>query len=341
MHHLKTWAFVGATLCLNPVSAFSLDSAVSFDWAVVGNPGNPGELSGFNNGPEGTKSLGGVDYAYRISKHEVTNAQYTKFLNAADPTGENSLGLYNTGMSSDSQGGINFDPLAPDGQKYGAKAGRALNPVVYVSIFDAMRFVNWFANGQGDGDTETGAYSLDSSGFPVRSADAHFFLPTEDEWYKAAYHKNDGATSNYWDFATASDELPAFVPPQDTNASDATNAANWGYAVTNGARYDPHQNYLTDVGAYTQSVSPYGTYDQTGNAAEWVETLSEPSLGIFGGGSWGSIGIQLPASRRNINHPLDSEYRDGTFRVAASVPTPTAASLAALACVGALGRRRR
>ena len=33
-------------------------------------------------------------------------------------------------------------------------------PVNYVSWYDSVRFANWLNNGQGSGDTESGAYKL-------------------------------------------------------------------------------------------------------------------------------------------------------------------------------------
>ncbi len=51
---------------------------------------------------------GAVAYAYQIGKYEVTNGQYTGFLNAADATGANANGIYNTSMGSDARGGITF-----------------------------------------------------------------------------------------------------------------------------------------------------------------------------------------------------------------------------------------
>jgi len=47
-------------------------SAVTFDWVTVGNPGNAADNTGF----------GSVADTYRISRYEVTNAQYAEFLNA-------------------------------------------------------------------------------------------------------------------------------------------------------------------------------------------------------------------------------------------------------------------
>jgi hypothetical protein len=115
--------------CCLFASAGRLHAQVTFDWATVGNAGN---------GPDDT-GFGAVSNVYRISKHEVTNAQYTEFLNAADPTGANAWALYNSLMSSNVNGGINFNSGAANGSKYQVKSGLDNNPVTFVSFFDAER----------------------------------------------------------------------------------------------------------------------------------------------------------------------------------------------------------
>ena len=109
--------------------------AVSIDWVRVGMAGNAAdERTGF----------GAVDYAYRIGKYEVTNAQYTEFLNAvavADPNA-----LYNTRMAS-GLGGIARSGGAGS-YSYDAIVGREQMPVVFVSFYDALRFANWMHNDQ-------------------------------------------------------------------------------------------------------------------------------------------------------------------------------------------------
>lgn len=41
--------------------------------------------------------------------------------------------------------------------------GSGARPITYVSWFDAARYTNWLHNGQGTGDTETGAYTLNGA----------------------------------------------------------------------------------------------------------------------------------------------------------------------------------
>ena len=57
-------------------------------------------------------------------------------------------------------------------------------PVTYIGFLEAARFANWLHNGQGNGSTETGAYDI-SDGIK-RQPDARYWIPTENEWYKAA-----------------------------------------------------------------------------------------------------------------------------------------------------------
>jgi formylglycine-generating enzyme required for sulfatase activity len=296
-------------------------SAVTIDTVPVGNAGNSGELSGAGAGGYGPDAIvGAVGYNYRIGTTEVTNAQYVEFLNAkaaSDP-----LGLYNTLMGSG-----NWHGIARSGSvgsyTYATLPGRGNTPVNEVSWYDSIRFANWLHNGQGSGDTETGAYTL-LGGTPMptngpsiaRNAGATWFLPSENEWYKAAYHKNDGLTSNYFDYPTGSDTAPAGEPPP---------------GGSNSANYNPSIVDLTNVGAYAASASPYGTFDQGGNVFEW----NESSIDAFSRGTRGGSFIQpslfLQSSDRANYFPATFENYYHGFRVA-TVPEPSSAMLAIIAC---------
>src|SRR4029453_10694729 len=128
-------------------------SAVTIDWVPVGDPDNPPDAASNCNAVD----CGSGANAYRISKYEVTNAQYAEFLNAVDASGSNTLALYNASMSTDATfGGIRFDAGNAAGEKSSVKAGFASKPVNYVSLYDALRFSNWLKNGQGSPRTETG-----------------------------------------------------------------------------------------------------------------------------------------------------------------------------------------
>jgi formylglycine-generating enzyme required for sulfatase activity len=323
--------------------------AAAIETVTVGNPGNAGEVQS-----QGT--FGAVPYNFRIGKFEVTNAQYTEFLNGVDSTGANTLALYNSSMSSDAHGGINFNGGAANGAKYEIKSGRDNNPVVFVSWYDSIRFAKWMHNGMGGGDTENGAYTLEG-GMPTpfngdsiaRNPGAKWWLPSEDEWYKAAYNKNDGVTGNYWDYPTSTDAVPYRDQPPGTGAPDPSNTANFpkndnvandyddGFAVACSTLFNNAQNYLTDVGAYTVAQSPYGTFDQGGNVWEWNESLIRFGRGLRGG-SWGSDGLR--ASVRDFgDDPSSGGFAVG-FRVA-SIPEPTLGVLFAIAGLWLILHRSR
>jgi len=331
-----TRSLIPSLLAVALAAASASAGPVTFDWATVGNAGNAADTTGF----------GAVSYNYAISKTEVTNAQYTEFLNAVDPTGANGLALFNANMA-DNFGGIE-NTGAVDGARYIAQAGREQNPVTFVSFFDAMRFTNWLHNGQGAGDTEAGAYTIGSGVNEVRSASARFWIPSEDEWYKAAYHDATAGTAGvYFDYATGSDNVPVSNQPGDNpaavnyfNNDDLANGFNDGYAVSGSTSFLLTTNPFTDVGAYTAAASPYGTFDQNGNVWEWNEAVIRSSVRGLRGGSWGDSSDILRADFRfDIRIPT-GEFISVGFRVA-SIPEPSTLLLGALASVGLLLRRRR
>lgn len=233
---------------------------------------------------------------------------------------------------------------------------------MYVSWYDSIRFANWMHNGMGAGDTENGAYTLlggtptPSNGNSItRNPGAKWWLPSEAEWYKAAYHKNDGVTGNYWDYPTSTDAVPFSDQPPGSGAPTQSNTANFfkddntangyddGYAVTGSTSFNNAQNYQANVGEYTVSTSPYGTFDQGGNVFEWNETLIGSSRGLRGG-AYGNVSSLLHASERQALDPsLEAINGFGIvgFRVA-SIPEPASITLCfANVLVLTLCRRRK
>jgi formylglycine-generating enzyme required for sulfatase activity len=309
----------------------SAGSLGALETVYVGNPGNPGELSGVGAGGFGQDVIvGGVDYGYRMGKYEITTGQYTEFLNAV--AREDTYELYSLLMSSEfSISGCNINRIgSPGSYAYSAPADWADRPVNYVSWGDAARYANWLHNGQPTGAqdlsaTEDGSYFLDGAVNNhdllaiVRESDATWVIPTEDEWYKAAYHKNNGSTSDFWDYPMGSSDRPDNgIPDGDTG-----NSANFwddGYAI--GAPYA-----RTEVGHYGISESPYGTYDQGGNVWEWNEAVVEGWARGLRGGSYArrSFGLgdgvtRLRAANRFRDYPVGELSYIG-FRVG-YVPEP-------------------
>jgi sulfatase modifying factor 1 len=331
------------------VSSSAPTHAVTIDWVTVGDPGNAADTTGY----------GAVAESYRIGKYEVTIGQYADFLNAAAKSDPYSL--YNTSMASDlsiagisragSSGSYTYSVIGPSGSTPAGASSPTNRPIAFVSWFDAARFANWMHNGQGSGSTETGAYTLvggQTSGMaPAKNPDAQFYIPTEDEWYKAAYYKGSGTSAGYWNYATQSDTAPGNTIGSGANQA---NYYSYGYAVTQSSIYSATQNYLTDVGAFSNSVSAYGTFDQTGNVFEWNDlTGAGDSARGLRGGNWYDSAVYLSSSYRGVLAPSYTLLNVG-FRlaspVASGVPEIDPAGFGSVAALltGALGlleRRRK
>ena len=190
--------------------------------------------------------------------------------------------LYYSAMSTDTvNGGINFNSAAAIGQKYSVIAGHGDYPVNYVTFYSSLRFANWLNNGQGNASTEMGSYTLGTLGpgaVPIdgpaitRNADAHIAITSENEWYKAAYY--NPVTKSYFEFPTSSNTLPTPVAPAGT--SNSANFTPGGWPTPD---YADAVGHLTPVGAYTSTMSPYGTFDQGGDVWQWNESLLNPNSG--------------------------------------------------------------
>jgi len=240
------------------------------DWVTIGAPHNPADTRVMG---DGTSGYGSVPYTYRISRFDVTNAQYAEFLNAKARVSDPYL-LYVPTMDH-AQGlrtGTGIVRSGPAGDYHYAPApGRARRPVDYVTIYAAMRFVNWLNNGKGNASTETGAYTLlggsplpTNGAFVTRNPGARMFLPTEDEWYKAAYY--DRAHRRYFAYPQRSNTAPACTRPTAKRNTADCNLA--------GGNDNPAGGAIVDVGSYRGSAGPFGTFDQGGLVYQWTETLT-------------------------------------------------------------------
>jgi sulfatase modifying factor 1 len=265
------------------------------------------------NAPDEATGKGAVPYNFRMGKYEVNNNQYAVFLNAM--AAEDPNGLYDTNMTFDSHGGI-LRQGQPGEYQYSVKPGMGHQPVVWVEFPDILRFCNWLHHGQPSGlqdgtTTEDGAYTMNPDtvwGNTIRrNPGARYWIPTDDEWYKAAYHQPSGAggdPSHYWNYPTRSNEppFPEEPPGFGPNTVNACCATSW---------------FATAVGAYVEAGSYYGTFDQAGNVEEWTEEIVYVTNRRLRGGSWGYNEYYSKKTDFEFDTP-DYEADGIGFRVAGS-----------------------
>ena len=309
-------------------------AAPVIDWVTVGDPGNTADDT----------TYGAVAAEFQIMKYEFTNQQYTDFLNSVAAT--DPYALYNVSMGSNARGGITQSG-ASGSYTYAAKSNMGDKPVNYVSWFDAARVSNWLMNGgTSSSSTETGAYTLSGStsgNAPVVNPGATFYVPTEDQWHKAAYFKGGSTNAGYWDYATQSDTDPTAVTAGSTGIGSAGSTGNFAnYSTT--ADWNGQVGNATTVGT-NGGASAYAAFDMNGNLREWNDlTGTAGSSRGRRGGSWGNGAFNLSSSGRFTGVPSYEDNGVG-FRLASPVGVPEPSTwvmgLAGIACGGYSMYRRR
>jgi formylglycine-generating enzyme required for sulfatase activity len=231
--YFGTQAVDGKTSNIGFRVAKASSSIDATNYVLVENKDNGGDGGG-------VFSPGRVNYDYQIKKYLVTNNEYVEFLNAVS-TKPNTLGLWDINMTDPvnppagwirTRGGINR-ALISGSYVYTVSPNMGNKPVNYINWFSAVRYINWLHNGKPTGapaasTTEDGVYTLPGSVIqgtskPSPNNKNSYWLPSEDEWYKAAYYdpnKNGLGLPGYWTYATMSDSIP------DAVVVDATGTAN-------------------------------------------------------------------------------------------------------------------
>jgi len=277
-------------------------------WVTVAMPGNRADETG----------LGSVDYEFQIMKHEVTVGEYADFLNqVACQSDPHQLWVRAMGehvITDLGQGGIRKDVPqcivrhgTPGAWTYLPVPERESCPVFFVTFFSAVRYANWLHNDRQQALTESGAYDLSRTDKVERSAKARVWLPSENEWYKAAYFQPEahgGPVGNYWKFPLSTDQTPVRADP--------------GSELTNAACFSRGFGGIVPVGSYPNARSPWGALDMGGNVWEWTDTIVFGSKRVLRGGS-APHNVEKLQSNVRTNASPERWYPDTGFRLARSV----------------------
>jgi formylglycine-generating enzyme required for sulfatase activity len=227
------------------------DNSFDIDFVTIGTPGNAASTFGM------PRNAGAVDYTYRIGKYEISRDMVEK---------------------ANAEGGLKISLHNMNHVRGGARPDM---PAAGVSWNEAARFVNWLNDSAGSSHAYKFAAQPGEEGYrpsrsillweegdpgydpnnPFRNSQAKYFLPSVDEWFKAAFYdpnKDDGA-GGYWKYPTGSDTAPERV----TSGTDPETAV-YRFAKSQGPAD------ITQAGG----LSPYGVMAMGGNIFEWMETNS-------------------------------------------------------------------
>lgn len=293
---------IGFALVLLIITLASKAQSIDIPLVSVGNAGNAADPR---------TGRGAVNYEYSIGKYDVTIAEYAAFLNAVakrdkyrlySPHKMDQMGrMVNSDTVNNKTGGQWDAGIARLGESgnytYSVIGDSGKIPAVWITWFDAARFCNWMHNGQptdlGEvaGSTETGAYTLNGDrikGGQTRNPGAKWWLPSADEWYKAAFYdpRLNGGAGGYWRYPTQSNTAPGNEIGNGSNEANAI--ANATFSVK--AKRGQEICLLTPVGAFPNSRSYYGCFDMCGNATQWTDTIiitrytHAKGRGLVGGG---------------------------------------------------------
>ena len=333
--HMSRVVFMVGVAALLSSLAVSTHAQVTLDMVTVGDPGNTADDT----------TYGAVATSFQIMKYEWTNSQYTDFLNSVAAT--DTYSLYNADMGINARSGITQSGSSGS-YTYAVKTDMGDKPVNYVDWFAAARVSNWLMNGgTSSSSTETGAYTLSGStsgNAPAVNTNATFYVPTEDQWYKAAYYKGGSTNAGYWDYATQSDSVPTAVTAGSTGIGSSGSTGNFAN-YNDAADWNSQNGNVTTVGT-NGGASAYGAFDMSGNVDEWNDlTGAAGSSRGLRGGLWYYDASALSSSYRRTYDP-SVENGGIAFRLASPVAVPEPSTwvmgLAGIACGGwQMVRRRR
>ena len=253
----------------NTITKLSIEDDNGGTYVLIDCPNNDGDII--------NRLKGSVNYIFYMSKYELTNDEYCNFLNSVANLNDR-YNLYDTNMGDGVTGGI-VRIQQDNGFTYRVKDGFGRKPVTYIGFYELARYANWLHYGcpvgeqilgVTEGNQTQGAYDTSKfedvrngrlepfKAFGSRNIGARYWIPNEDEWYKAAYFDPQKiGNRKYHDYPTRSSDRP--------DSTMANYMINDSYII--GA-----PNYLSDVDKYENAASYFGPQQQVGNLWEWTES---------------------------------------------------------------------
>lgn len=330
-----------ASLMLGGSAAVAASPEAMWSWATIGAPGNAAITVG--NAPwvppSEFRSVGDVAYEYRMARTEVTNRQWLDFVRAYAPYVSN-----DEQASSTFTGAVIFQGRDAQNNPVYSLPERHYNTPAGVTWRYAARYCNWLHNDMRltQDAFESGAYDTSTFTFinnwwfndqRTRSPGAKYWIPSESEWFKAAYFdpsRFGPGKPGYWRYPNGQDTpLVAGFPGTPGAQSSA------------GLEYGPGIG-LIPVGAYPDVNQPWGLLDMSGSAAEWTEGIAYLPHRVIRGAATGE-GAFFAAWFDSIDFARGAgpDAQGPGFRLATNVPAPTSTLVVFTFSIWGVGRRKR
>ncbi|MBN2270675.1 MAG: SUMF1/EgtB/PvdO family nonheme iron enzyme [Sedimentisphaerales bacterium] len=286
---------------------------------------------------------------FYIGKYEVTNFEYSEFLNKAASQGLISINsdvVYKEGSGSSypycaTYQADNHSRIYYDGNEFTIAPDKDNHPMVEVTWYGAVAYCNWRSEQEGyDSCYDLSTWTCDFNKKGYR-------LPTEAEWeYAARGRLNDArfpwgdtithAQANYWSGDCGGSS--------DPNLCSSGDCGEYTFDVSPTRGY--HPIYATGSMPYTAPVGSFaangqGLYDMAGNVWEWCNDLydgsyysaspySNPSGPTVGdgynvrGGSWDQRGDACRVADRGSGYMPSWRYYNCGFRLVQDLDSASA-----------------
>lgn len=316
LEHTLTFCCSIAAASVSPAFA-AHPIPVAERWATITHQGNANYIAPPNNWDFPTE-FGRVDHVFQIGRTEITGSEWIDYVRAYAPYMQH--GGFSTPFTSES---IIPREIATGVYEYTLIPG-AVNTPIEVSWHHVARYCNWLHNDKRPEQAafENGAYDTSTFGrLPngvitdqlSHSPGARYWIPTLDEWIKAAYfdpNRFGTGVPGYWLQPNASDLTLIPGPPGIGQTS-----AGWPQATAG----------WPDVAAYSNTQSPWGLFDLSGGVQEWTESpLIDPARGPTG--RWVRGSYISVVDGRGFDHINEFDAQDPListgFRLARAVPSP-------------------